>query len=69
MLQCSTGLTAKRPLLPLYSRLYIGVGTSLCVHLRLDVLLRSSDKAGTAEPQHDHDGQEETGRQNPAWKA
>ena len=34
----------------------------LCVYLCLDVLLWCSDKAGTAEPQHDHNGQEETGR-------
>ena len=43
--------------------------TSPCVYLRLDVLLRRGDKAGTAEPQHDHDWQEETGRQDPPRKA
>lgn len=31
-------------------------------YLRLDVLLWCSDEAGAAEPQHDHDGQEEAGR-------
>jgi len=35
---------------------------SIDTQLRLDVLLWCSDKAGTAEPQHDHNGQEETGR-------
>lgn len=30
-------------------------------YLSFDVLLWSGDEAGTAEPQHDHDGQEEAG--------
>lgn len=34
----------------------------MCAYLRFDVLLRCGDEARTAEPQHDHDGQEETGR-------
>lgn len=39
-------------------KLFISVDTQL----RLDVLLWCGDEAGTAEPQHDHDGQEETRR-------
>lgn len=31
----------------------------LDVYLCLDVLLGCCDKAGTAEPQHNHDGKEE----------
>lgn len=38
-------------------------------HLRLDVLLRGSDEAGAAQPQHDHDGQKEAGGQNPPREA
>lgn len=38
-------------------------------HLCLDVLLRRRDQAGAAQPQHDHDGQEEAGGQNPAREA
>lgn len=48
---------------------YRCVCTLLCVYLCLDMLLWCSDQAGAAEPQHDHDGQEEAGRQNPPWKA
>lgn len=36
---------------------YIHIYTHLC----LDMLFWGSDQAGTAEPKHDHDGQEETG--------
>lgn len=39
------------------------------IHLRLDVLLRGGDQAGAAQPQHDHDGQEEAGGQNPPREA
>lgn len=41
----------------------------LSPHLRLDVLLRGGDKAGAAQPQHDHDGQEEAGGQDPPREA
>lgn len=56
-------------------KIYVQTGpVNLCIfilnaYLCLDVLLRSGDEAGTAEPQHDHDGQEETSGQNPPRKA
>lgn len=33
------------------------------------MLLRGGDEAGAAQPQHDHDGQEEAGGQNPPREA
>lgn len=38
-------------------------------YLGLDVLLGGGHQAGTAEPQHHHDGEEEAGGQDPARKA
>lgn len=38
-------------------------------YLCLDVLLRCRDQAGTAQPQHHHDGQEQAGCQYPAREA
>lgn len=38
-------------------------------YLGLDVLVRGRHQAGTAQPQHHHDGEEEAGSQDPARKA
>lgn len=34
-------------------------------YLALDALIRRSHEAGTAQPQHDHDGEEQASSQDP----